>query len=741
MIALLLLVSCGPPGTTFGLSRADEDPNTLVFNNATEPETIDPGKATGHPDARIIGTLFDGLTEYDPVDLSARPAIATRWETHPDGRGYTFFLRDDAVWTNGRAVTAHDFVWSWERVLHPIFLGRYAQQLYSVAGAQRYNESRRHRLRTEISGVPAGRIVELVSSNVVTLGEGSMLSDTPDGAPTLQAPVDALVEVTQRQAAAVHVVFDPDCPSLADQSALMTCDGEGLLSGWVALETVRETFPMSAERVVTASAELRTDDGAVAAQVAPGAVVIVRKERDDRSFVYDATQERFGWMPSTDLAHPRGDRIRFEARVVPDVDFVGATAAGVPEDLEPSEVSAVQPTTAPVVPDSLTVSASDLVTDASVLGVTAIDDHTLSVRLEGVAPYFLQQTSHTTLRAVPKEAVRAHGARWTRPENIVSSGPFTLAEHVVRDKWVLDKNPDWYGADDVRLDRIIAYSIDNQTTSANLYRAGYTDFVVANDVPSVFIPMLKDKDDFHSSPKLSTYFYRLNTHVPPLDDARVRRALSMAIDRDEVVLVGRKGDLPATHIVPPGLPGYDGVPGPGFDPEGARRLLAEAGYPGGEGFPSLSILYNTLESHKLVAAVIQEQWRQNLGITIELENREWKTYLSSVHSMDYDIARAGWIGDYLDPNTFLDLWVTDGGNNETGWSNIPYDTLIDQASREPDPATRLGLLADAEAILADEMPFLPIYWYADVELRQPSVRGYHSNLMDQHPLQHVWLDR
>ncbi|MFT6143648.1 MAG: ABC-type oligopeptide transport system substrate-binding subunit [Myxococcota bacterium] len=747
MIALLLLVSCGPSGPTFGLSRSGEDPQTLVFNNATEPEYIDPGQATGHPDGRIIAALFDGLTEYDPVDLSPRPGIAASWETHPDGRGYTFDLRDNATWTNGRSVTALDFVWSWERVAHPIFLGRYAQQLYSISGAQRYNESRLHVLAEDIDDVSAGETLELVGSNVVGLGDDALLLTTPEDENGEPAPVGSVVEVVESTDTFVRVQFDPDCPSLGDQVALMTCDGENLTTGWVAREHTRTAYPMAAERVVTVSAELRNDDGVRVSRVEPGDTVVLRRTSNANSFVYDGKNERFGWLATTALTHPRADRIRFDAVVRPPIDFIGA----LPQAAEPvadgtdvtsagTDVVVAEPVQAAPA-RRIQVTAGQLITTPSVLGMQASDDHTLSVRLEGVAPYFLQQTSHTTLRAVPKEAVMAHGARWTRPENIVSSGPFTLQEHIVRDKWVLAKNEDWWNADDVRVDEVIAYSIDNQTTSVNLYRAGYTDFVVANDVPAVFIPMLSEKEDFHSTPKLSTYFYRLNTTVPPLDDPRVRRALSMAINRDDVVLVNRKGDLPASHIVPPGLPGYTGAPGPSFDPEEAQRLLAEAGFPGGEGFPSVSILYNTLESHKLVAAVIQEQWRQHLGINIELENREWKTYLKTVHAMEYDIARAGWIGDYLDPNTFLDLWVTDGGNNETGWSNAEYDALIDAAGREPDPATRLDLLRQAEAILAVEMPFLPIYWYADVELRQPDVRGYHSNLMDQHPLQHVWLDR
>lgn len=735
---LLLLAACGPSGPTFGLSRAGEDPRRLVFNNATEPEYIDPGQATGHPDGRIIGALFDGLTEYDPVDLSPRPGLAESWEAHPDGRGYTFQLRRNAVWSNGRAITAQDFVWSWERVLHPIFLARYAQQLYAVHGAQAYNEGRLHTLAAPTQGLDAGTVVELVDSNVVSLLDGAELKSAPDGMTGTPLPAGRIVQVLERGEDFVQVQFDAGCPDLGDQVALAACANDAPTSGWVAASLVEPAFPMASERITARDLTLRNDDGVVTAQLTAGSSVVLRKTNGSDALVYSATEERFGWAPLDALVHPRGAVVRFTAQVVEPLDFSGAVApvdTAEPDSDAPSEpVALSEPVTIELSPDALC-------TEAAALGVRAVDEHTLSVRLQGVAPYFLQQTSHTTLRAVPREAVMAHGARWTRPENIVTSGPFLLDEHVVRDHFRLVRNDDWHSASELRLDEVIAYSIDNQTTSANLYRAGYTDFVVANDIPAVFIPMLDGKDDFHTGPKLSTYFYRLNTERPPLNDERVRRALSLAIDRDEVVLVNRKGDLPATHIVPPGLPGYTPAEGVRFDPEEARRLLADAGYPDGEGFPSLSILYNTLESHKLIAAVIQEQWRQHLGIEVELENREWKTYLKSVHAMDYDIARAGWIGDYLDPNTFLDLWVTGGGNNETGWSSREYDLLIEAAGREPDPAKRMSLLRDAEQIVTDEAPFLPIYWYADAELRQPDVRGYHTNLMDQHPIQAMWLDR
>ena len=674
----------------FGLSRADQPADTLVFNNATEPEYLDPGLATGHPDGRIIAELFDGLTEYHPQTLEALPAHAESWEVHPDGRGYTFTLRRDALWTDGEPVVAGDYAFSWERNLNPVYLGRYAMQLYAVQHALRYNENRLVRLTEEVEGLAPGTLLELVEAE----------EKDEDG---------------------------------------------------------RSVFPLLSERSLVAAAELRGPDGAVVARLEPGDTVIWTGEPEaGRTEVYHPSEERWGTVPAEVLEDPDAAEQRFVAVVLDEPDWQADPARTEPE-VDSGEEAAEAPANGDGDGDgdgddldeaeALEFARTVRVTGAQVrpapdgLGVRAWDDGTLEVRMEGVAPYFLQQTSHTATKAVPRRAIQAHGSRWTRPEHIVSSGPFRLVEHVVRDRFVLERWPEHWDAGAVKLERIEAWSIDHVHTSTNLYRAGYTDLVVANDIPPEFLPVLRGKQDFTLSPALSVYFYRINTDRPPLDDVRVRQALALAIDKRDVVSVAKGGELPASHIVPPGLPGYPEVEGLGFDPERARALLAEAGFPGGEGFPRLRVLYNTQEKHKHIAAVIQAQWQEHLGIEIELENREWKTYLKAVHSQDYDIARGGWIGDYLDANTFLEMWLTGGGNNETGWGQPEYDALIARAGQTADPAERLAVLAEAEAVLNEELPFIPLYWYVWQELRQPELRGHHPNLLDHHPLRHVWLDR
>ncbi len=232
----------------------------------------------------------------------------------------------------------------------------------------------------------------------------------------------------------------------------------------------------------------------------------------------------------------------------------------------------------------------------------------------------------------------------------------------------------------------------------------------------------------------------MNVTRPPLDDARVRRALSLSIDRDKITrYVTRGGESPAYHFTPPDTAGYTAEAGTAFDPVQAKALLAEAGFPDGQGFPPLPLLYNTSDAHALIAQAIGEMWRENLNIQITLVNMEWKVYLDATHNLNYSVARAGWIGDYVDPNTFLDLWVTDGGNNRTGWSNAEYDTLINQASRTLNSNSRFEIFRQAESLLMQESPIIPIYFYRSKTLIQPTVQGWNPTILDHHPFKYVHL--
>ncbi|MFW6228663.1 MAG: peptide ABC transporter substrate-binding protein, partial [Alkalispirochaeta sp.] len=258
----------------------------------------------------------------------------------------------------------------------------------------------------------------------------------------------------------------------------------------------------------------------------------------------------------------------------------------------------------------------------------------------------------------------------------------------------------------------------------------------STDVPVAQIEAVQLRDDFQVSPYLGTYYFVFNNGREPLDDPRVRKALSMAIDRDLLVeTVTKAGEIPAYTIVPE-MTGYPGIDGVDEDVEEARELLAEAGFPNGEGFPELTLLYNTHESHKAIGEFIQQQWLNNLNVDITLENQEWATYLASRREHQFDIARAGWIGDYQDPNTFLDMFITGGAMNGGQYSNDEFDRLVSEAARMPAGDERFDALRRAETIFIEEdMGVMPIYYYVNKDMIDlDKWNGWYSNIMGWHPV-------
>jgi oligopeptide transport system substrate-binding protein len=257
---------------------------------------------------------------------------------------------------------------------------------------------------------------------------------------------------------------------------------------------------------------------------------------------------------------------------------------------------------------------------------------------------------------------------------------------------------------------------------------------------------MRTKKDYQTSAFLALEYYLINTTKPPFDDVRVRKALNMAIDKQAICDFRANGQIPATRMTPPNLPGYTGPEGDPYDPERARQLLAEAGYPGGRDKDGrqlrVEIVYNTLESIKQNAQLAQSHLRNNLGIEVELVNQEWKVYLSSISRLSYSsLARRSWIGDYVDPNTFLDLMLSASVNNGSGWKDPEYDRMLFEANAQTDPARRLELLAAAEKRVLDAQPLIPVYFGAANYLRKPYVTGVTPNLLDVHPVKFWGIER
>jgi oligopeptide transport system substrate-binding protein len=660
-IVAALLAALTIAGLTFSTTR--DLPADFVLANGTELQSLDPQLTTGEPEARVQEALFEGLTRFDPATFRPAPGVAESWDISEDGTLYTFHLRPAARWSDGHPVTAHDFVYSWKRLLDPAVGSECAYMLFPVRLAEAYNTFAEHAAALEKRARPA--LAALIR-------EGK--------------PVEAR---RFQQYLLEQKVTDP----------LRAAD-------------VPELEPLLGRRAGSVTpAELRAFERGLAS----------------------ATEKL--------LAGLREAKQRF----------------GVDR------------------------------------GVVAKDDHTLLVELRAPTPYFLELMSHHSSYPVPRRLTEDPKVRdrWFFAEHIVGNGPFRLARWVVNDRIRLEKSATYWGRDEVRAERVDVLATESLTTTLNLYLTGAIDWL-PKSYPQELAPLLRKRPDFYAAPGLVVYYYRLNTTRPPLDDPRVRKALSLAIDRKLITeQVLGLGQLPAYSFVPPGLPGYT-PPKTALrhDVDEGRRLLAEAGYPGGKGFPRIGILYNTSEDHKRLADVVADQVRRALGIEISAYNQEWQSYIATTRAVDYEVARAGWIGDYVDPNTFLNMWVTNGANNYTGYSDATYDRLIQQAgdvslltrspertlaaAREPDvlrtllaaldqgslaerrqarERLRMQLFKEAEAILFnDAFPIIPIYFYVNGGLIDPRVRGFSTsrvlpngereiNAQDLHPIREMWLAR
>ena len=385
--------------------------------------------------------------------------------------------------------------------------------------------------------------------------------------------------------------------------------------------------------------------------------------------------------------------------------------------------------------------------DFSTVGVAAPDARTLVVTLTHPAAYFLQVLLNTPWRPVNVRAIAAigdpyqRGTPWTRPGKLVSNGPFVLKEWTAHQRIVVEKSPTFYDRARIRLNAVHFYPIDSIDAEERAYRAGQLHATWALPLSKV-LPLQREKSPaLRIDPNVETLFFRLNLRRAPLEDQRVRRALALSIDRqliaDKILPGGRQ---PAPTFVPPLLSGYTPPPRTAYDLATARQLLAESGHAGGKGLPPLEILYNNSEILRLVAEAIQQMWSRELGLQVRIVNQEYKVVMANRRAGDFQILLSSWTADYLDATTFLDLWRSDSGNNYTGWSDPAYDALSDRANATADPAARAALLAQAESLVLDAAPIVPIYFNTHVYLLHPSVKGWQPTPMDHSDYRYVWLE-
>ena len=524
-LLLLALAGCTRPQTAAAVAVRTQ---TLLIGNAAEPADLDPEAITAFTDANVVYALFEPLTWIDEKTVQPVPAAAASWDVSPDGLVYTFHLRPEGRWSDGKPVTADDFVWSYRRILTPAFASSYSYMLWPIKNAQAYN---------------AGQI-----------------------------------------------------------------------------------------------------------------------------------------------------------------------------------------------------------TDFSRVGVKALDPLTLQITLEKPTPYLPSLAAHQTWLPVPRQVIEKFGpydrrnTAWTRPGNLVGNGAFVLKEWSPDARIVVDKNPLYRDAAHVRLQRIIFFPIENGEAEENAFRAGQLDLTYGLPSAKIALYRREHPEELRVESRLATYWLFINVARPPLDNAKLRRALALAVDRTAIsrdVLAGSRA--PVHSLTPPDCAGYTCRAGIPDDFAAARRLLAEAGYPGGRGLPTFEVQSYASEGSLRVLEAIQSMWVRELGVHITIAQLEQRTLYHNQRTKNYTIAFSGWIADYADPSTFLDTLVTDNGSNYAGWSDPAYDRLIAAAGRTADNARRYELFQQAEAILLDQAPLIPLFTGEQTYLVRPEVRNWHPSPLGFMDFRKVWL--
>jgi oligopeptide transport system substrate-binding protein len=375
-------------------------------------------------------------------------------------------------------------------------------------------------------------------------------------------------------------------------------------------------------------------------------------------------------------------------------------------------------------------------TDAEKVGVRALGPWILEVNLKKPIVYFPSITTFMVTFPQRRDLIEQYEDHWTDPENLVTNGPFRLTEWRHEYKVILEVNPDYFGGRS-QLDRIQMFIVNEPTTALTLYETGDLDMVRLSPEAMSFY---EQSPEFQRTPLLRVYYYGFNVEKAPFNDLRVRRAFSMSVDREEFPRVLKGGEIATTSWIPPKMFAYNPEIGLKFYPEGARRLLAEAGYPGGEGLPPITVVYDTGQINNLIAENLQAQWQRNLHIRVDLDNQEWKVFLKRLKTDTPQIFRLGWGADYPDPDNFMALFTTQSGNNNTHWGNPRYDDLIAKAASEPNPIQRGSLYDEAQRILTEkDVAIMPLFAAVQNTLIKPYVKGLELNAMEFLNLKNVQL--
>lgn len=367
--------------------------------------------------------------------------------------------------------------------------------------------------------------------------------------------------------------------------------------------------------------------------------------------------------------------------------------------------------------------------DFNKVGVRNLNNQTIEFELESPMGFFPMLLTHHTTFPIRLDVIEKHQEAWTEPENIVSLGPYKLISWHHDSRLVLQRNENYWG-EKPQIEYVIFYIIGKPSTSLRLFEREKIDFI--RDLPSSEIPRLSKKAEFEFLPGLRLYYYGFKVNKKPFDDVNVRKALALSIDRKEIVKILGGGQLPLNSWVPHGMFGYEESIGLGFDPEKAKQLIAQSRYPNIKKWPPIVLGFNTEEKHKQVAENIQSQLKRNLGITVEVKNEEWKTFLNGLRSESaYSLFRLGWVADYGDPHNFVAIMTSFSENNRTGWKNSLYDQWVAQGLKEVDPEKRLAIYQKAQRLLIEEeMPVIPLLTDVNQVLVSQRITNYHNNILD-----------
>ena len=714
VVLLCALAACGlPDGEYFGdvPSLKGRDLTHLRWCNSGEPEYVDPAMASTTTAVKLVYALFDGLYAYDANGLP-EPSLATGMEQSDDLRRFTFRMRSDGRWTNGRPITAYDFQYHLARVAHPLTASPNADGMFAIKNVQGFLGGRIRVVVADEAGLAAGTIVELLGAD----GQPLAGDATPPGS-------------NERRSSRVLALRDLGAAEAA------------------AYARVPRGSPV----------ELVEISGRPGAAPSPGA--------EPWGYVFwNSGDGVYGWVPLTELDVVPGAGAKFKVRPVAKRYVPGLDATS--EELAADDA---------VDRAAVEVAGEHLLLLPEVLGVRATDPYTLVVETDSPTPYMLQLAPQRGARATPREAVSRWPRRWAEPGRFVGSGGMKLERWLERDHIEMVKSDTFWNAASIKLTRITAFSIADQAAITNYYYTGGCDATTSNPVPATYMPVMtgekragKPFKDFYVQPWLATYYPIVQTKRFP--NRHFRRALSYAIDRRSVVHILKAGQVPSAQLSPgqpikdlseadlalcgvtrdqPGVAMimvsgelcYVPPPGLDFDVAKAKEELAlaraENGVPAG-----FTYRYNAgSEAHKLIGEYLQQQWKQVLGLDVTLESQEWKTMVAVSRQGEFDVMRFGATSNFPDAESeVLPNFRCASTDNRPQWCNPEFEAALDAAKKLTDRKARLAKIYEAEQILVEDAAILPLYVYTQQFLIRPYVKGLPRNLTDQMQIERAWID-